>query len=218
MRKFFLLFAVVLLSVSSVSAVNLCTDEFGTNVLLTPGFSCELGGLTFSNFGASTIGGELDAAISLAEGLVTDPWQKQTGVFGNVVNLFFQTNFNQNPDIFRDILFGFDVTGGLIGVDAWMGGQGHRSISETVCADELCQTVLGELLLDSDLGIITTSVPLSGTASIYHVSKNISLFGETGSPATMSEFSQSFETPEPLTFGLIGSGLLLLGLLRRRAR
>ena len=220
MRKILFSIMIGVAVATLASAATLCTDPsiIGTNVL-TPAFTCELGGLTFSNFGGSMTGPGAPPQIYLALGTGTDPWFTQTGVFGDVVNLFFQTNFNQFPSAFRDILFSFDITNasGIVGIDAWMGGAGTRNISETACADDGCLTHYAELLITQDN--VQAYEALSGSASTLYIQKNISLFGADGSPATMSEFSQSFHTPEPMTFVLIGTGLLGLGVLgRRRAR
>ena len=220
MRKVLLSLMIGLVATALVSAAPLCTDPsiIGVN-LIGSGLSCELGGLTFTNFGASMTGPGAPAQIFLATGTGTDPWQTQTGVFGGIVNLFFQTNFNQFPSAFRDILFSFDITNasGIVGIDAWMGGAGTRNITETACADDGCLTHYAELLITQDN--VQGYEALSGSASTLYIQKNISLFGADGSPATMSEFSQSFHTPEPMTFVLIGTGLLGLGVLgRRRAR
>jgi hypothetical protein len=207
MRRISFLAVLLLAGVAAVSAAPLCTGVYGTNVL-TPGFSCELGGLTFSNFSASQIGLGTDPIIAISAGITGH----ETGVSGSTVQLYFQTNFNLVLDQFRDISFAYTVTGGVIGVDGWMGGAGTRSIAETVYSDSGHNNVVGVLNL-------TGSSPsgealLSGSASEIYIVKDITL----GTGATMSEFTQSFETPEPLTFGLIGSGLVLLGLLRRRTR
>jgi len=128
------------------------------------------------------------------------------------VNLYFQTNFNLAPDVFRDITFAYTVTGYVLGVDGWMGGSGTRSIAENLYADPGLTIEVGHLNL-SNVGQLSGETLLSEPVSTLYVMKDITI----GANGMLSEFTQSFETPEPLTFGLIGGGLLLLGLLRRRA-
>ncbi|MFB3776282.1 MAG: hypothetical protein ACE141_01690 [Bryobacteraceae bacterium] len=205
MRRLILVLAIALIGVATASADGLCTDNYGVNVL-TPGFFCELGGLTFSNFSASQIGLGSAPIIAIAAGISGH----ETGVSGSTINLFFQTNFNVVTDQFRDITFAYTVTGGIVGIDGWMGGSGVRNISEIAYEDEGHTQQIGSLLLTS--ATPQDSVWFEGISSPAYIVKDITL--QTG--ATMSEFTQSFHTPEPLTFGLIGSGLLLLGLLRRK--
>lgn len=216
MKRLALLLCLVALIVPSAFADGLCTDpaNIGQNVL-TPGFNCTLGPLLFQNFSASAIGFPVGWTpfIAIGTGIVGS---NETGFTGNHANLFFQTNFNTNQFSFRDISFGFRVIGDVTGIDGWIGGSGTRSMVESACADPDCADVTyGTLTLDQDNRIGEIIIPVSTDVWIF---KNISLFGTPTVRATMSEFSQSFTVPEPLTLVLVGSGLLGLGLLRRRIR
>ena len=57
------------------------------------------------------------------------------------------------------------------------------------------------------------SAPFPVTSPVY-IFKDI----DAGAGGALSEFTQSFSTPEPVSMVLLGSGLLGLGLLRRRSR
>jgi hypothetical protein len=109
--------------------------------------------------------------------------------------------------------------GGVNQVDLQVGGTG-ASIDETICdsagldPNGGCLGVeLGNLSLSSGQPRLWVSLPEhSGAIWVF---KDIYLTGQTGH---LTQFSESFHVPEPLTLTLIGSGLLGFGLLRRRLK
>lgn len=203
MKRAMLLLGLMLVAVPLSFGATLCTDLLGSNVL-TGGFTCSIGGLTFKNFSASVN----DAVITLNQGFGSH----QTGYSNGVVNLYFNTNFDDYPLPF-DVTFVYEVLGTVTGVDGWLGGEESRNIHERVCLTDDCAAGdLGTLVLDKDhvTGQMSVSPPED-----FWVNKDISMAVGSG----LSEFAQSYDTvPEPLAMSLVGSGLLALGLLRRRRR
>jgi hypothetical protein len=202
MRRFLILSVVLLVGAAAVSAAPRCAA--GQNVLEV-GFTCEsLGGLTFTNFFASAVG--FTPAVGI--GSVVD-------ATGGVVLNFITTLVSQNMDMW----FAFQVTGYVTAVDLTNAGIGTTSIAESVC--DSAGLTGANLCAGSELATLMAGSSQSVQASIDPQSAGIWVWKDigTGSDGHLSSFSQSFESvPEPMTFGLIGSGLLLLGLLRRRTR
>jgi len=212
MKRFVLLIVLVVAFGAVASAIDVCGTNPGQNVLVG-NYSCTLGGLTFDNF-------------SVVPNW-TPPPPLVVNIMGtsNVTNSVVYLNFNPNmvtPPDPMDMWFMFRVVGGVNQVDLQVGGTG-ASIDETICDSAgldpnggCLGTELANLSLSS--GQPRQWVYLfqdhSYTSPIW-VFKDIYVTGTSGH---LTQFSESFHVPEPLTLTLIGSGLLGFGLLRRRLK
>jgi hypothetical protein len=187
---------------------------------------CSIGGELFTNFSYNLDAGSfttvpLSVTVEVA------------AVVGDEAVLEFDPNLAASSDLELED----QVVGSTSGVDlaASIGGSGF--VNEVVCsvftASGICPTAdtFGILNVSSTGSVVTiglagslcatgcTSSTAGGVAAIGFASaqsevwiiKNIN----SGS-APFSEVEQSYLVPEPMTFSLIGAGLLGLGLLGRR--
>lgn len=192
-------------------------------------FTCA--GLTFSNFDQQNAGGPAGFPNITFAGAnyVVDA----TGI---TVNVQFSPNISTTTALgLRDAHFFFTVSGAPITmVDLGIQGFG-ATVGEFVCSQQYTVNAVcpGTNLASTSVktlpgGSLTSiSAPFAPDASIG-IYKDILVdpAATTDGQASLTTLTQSFHfpgagdvaTPEPATFALIGGGLALLGLARRRQR
>ena len=178
-------------------------------------FTC--GGLTFSNFNAVDAGNTSGLQVNLVDAT----FDAATG--------WVVLSFNPNMTLpNEDMWFFYKVTGSILELDLTNNGSGNTSIFERGCSSpttasgacSVAGTQLGKTDLIASGGSATVFSGAFPVTSPVYVYKDIQTLQGTGT-THLTSFSQSFHTPtvpEPVTFSLMGVGLLGLGLLRKRMR
>jgi hypothetical protein len=215
-----LVFLTLSLSLASASTItcNITGTAWGAAVNGSTDVVCS-DGLTFSGFSVQNAVGGASGQIDLisAGACGTPP--------GSGVCLQFNPNIGLNTTNAQDEDLLYTVTGGLTAIDMGVGGT-NVTVDEKACTTSFVNgvctpgTLLGSLTLFSGSGDQFVYQTLAGAPpaiSPVYIFKDIQV---APGGALSSELTESFSgaTPEPVSLVLLGSGLLGLGLLRRRSK
>jgi len=217
----FFIFAGLLLSTSAFASSTTCPTGAYT-LYLAASFTCTSGNLTFSAFGYSATANPAGAVIP-ASGITVTPQTMDANE-----GFQFQGGWNTGTQAasvpgFQDSVVSFTVSAGRITdlhlfFNGSQTGTGSASVVETYCLNH----AIAGCPMGSSGSISVTNPPPVFNAVVFFapvtsvsVSKEINVNSGTNGTASISQVINTFSSPEPLSFLLLGSGLLGLGLLRK---
>ncbi len=232
MKTTFAFFAVLLIMASAAMASPAACAPATLDQYLVPNFSCTSGNLLFNNFGYSPSANPTGLVIP-ASGVFVTP-QIMIGDEGFQFTSGWAVGTQMGSSNFQDSLITFTAStlNGLATIkdldlffNGSFTGSGLTAVTESYCLGNAltnCQPgKSGQLHVTNPPNFFNDSVVFGAVSSIS-VSKDINVTSGPNGTANLSQvinrFSQTSSVPEPTSYFLLGSGLLGLGLLRKRAQ
>ncbi len=225
--KPFLIFAGVLVAATSAMAAPVCVaGTYASYELLTTG--CMINNLLFSNFqDLESASGSAVALTAAAISVTPDSFSLDEGLqFSAPWAVGSQSSLDSNLQFTVQTVNGLNTLDDIsLSFNGAPVGSGTSGVAETYCVGSAagvghCSTPIQTISVSGgNSGPITQ---FYSTTNALSVAKDISVTSGTGGSASISlvdnNYSQTGVVPEPISFVLLGSGLLAIGLLRKRTR
>ena len=215
--KLLVFLASLMLASTALATTTSCQTGSLTSYLAS-GFSCQSGSLIFSDFDYQGTG--RDASLIAVKPLTDsdhEGFQFQGGWSAHSAN-----GASTSED--SRITYTVNHPGGLIDTlslafGSSVSGTGVSTVEERFCLGSSlvnCPSVnQGSISLTNPGTMLSNRAFFAGVRSVS-VSKDINVTSGLNGSASISDVSDTFSSPEPLSFVLLGTGLLGIGLMRRR--
>jgi hypothetical protein len=222
MNRFLTLLAFLVLASSAFASSTTCLAPGTAYALYMGGFSCVSGNLLFNGFDL-----QVNVPGSPDKNNVFVTPELTTGNEGFTFRGNWAGNMDTSLTFTVTALVGsitdvhLTMTGGSFGTGSF------ANVSESICRDGMLETCVpptggtpGSLIVPNSMSPISDAIFFSGAHSVQ-VSKDISVFAGPNGGANISVVTNTYsqgDIPEPLSLALFGSGLVALGLMRKRAK